>query len=589
MSADEENAAINYYCQKKLINHVFMVCESGLKKKPGDPVLLFWRAFAMIKQGGGSRKDGSPTEALRELQGIQEKRDLVLACPTAMVYAHERCKFVDHEAIQELEAKLTIASSSTSLSERALVQVALFQLHTGHVDSARGYLKKAMESAGPGGGAGGAATAMGWVEMGSGKDVIVAKAAGWFERVLERSPRDLEALMGRLMHLRRQPLQSTPSLDIATQIIVHHPHFVPAHVERMAILLETASWDQLLEAAQRLAAMNPDGIHAGRMLALIELSREGGFKMAITHLGTLNQLIEKAIALDPQNSSYKTELGYIHLLMGNITRARESYLAAVQLDAHNVHAVEGVIRCQLYNGQFDNAEEQLEMFKEIQRAMGKTAEISYLISMLSWYKYADTSKRLRYLREAVEIQLALVNANTLSYEYYVIANPDFLLEIVKDYMEHCPSEAKRDGEEVHPVVRIVQDLLEVICRIVPGSTEATFYLAKIRFLMGDKMAAQVAATSCLRLDSSYSKAHILMAQIHLSNNHHKQAMQSLEMGLSYNFEVRNVPLFHILKARALRLQGSLDEALATLNAALNLPGMKEPVKGGCSLWEGCRV
>jgi hypothetical protein len=73
----------------------------------------------------------------------------------------------------------------------------------------------------------------------------------------------------------------------------------------------------------------------------------------------------------------------------------------------------------------------------------------------------------------------------------------------------------------------------------------------------------------------YVQAHILAAQIHLANQYPKLAMQSLEMALSYNFEVRGIPLFHILKAKALKQQGQFEDALGILTAALNMPSVKD--------------
>lgn len=43
--------------------------------------------------------------------------------------------------------------------------------------------------------------------------------------------------------------------------------------------------------------------------------------------------------------------------------------------------------------------------------------------------------------------------------------------------------------------------------------------------------------SCLDKDQTYSEAHLLMAQIFLQQGKFKQASQSLEVGLSFNFDV----------------------------------------------------
>ena len=55
--------------------------------------------------------------------------------------------------------------------------------------------------------------------------------------------------------------------------------------------------------------------------------------------------------------------------------------------------------------------------------------------------------------------------------------------------------------------------------------------------VGDIDSAQGTLNHCLEMENTYSDAHILMAQIHLYQNNFKLANQSLEVGLSYNFEV----------------------------------------------------
>ncbi|KND02289.1 uncharacterized protein SPPG_02764 [Spizellomyces punctatus DAOM BR117] len=606
MSADEDLAAINYFCRRKLFHHAYSLCDDRLKRKVGDPLLLFWRAASTVFEG-------RPTEALRALESVQDKRDFLLAAPIAMIHAHERCKLVDREAIQELEAKLTIASNSPSLTDRAHIQAAMFQWHCGFLDLAKENVKKALDM---NSGSTEALTLMGWIDMASPKDSVAAKAHTWLDRALEKRPKDLEALMGRLHYLRRHRRQLTPALDITSQIIVHYPGFIPAYIERVYVLLEMGAWEQVNEASQRLAGLMPDSIDAMIAQCLNQLCREGGYAMAASYIAKLKQtldrlephnaqlyyttaqpfirlsnrlatvldgctkLLEKAIVIEPENSAYRTELGHVHLLLEDLPRAREAYQHAASLDPHYVKALEGLIRCQLLSGHFDAAEEQLELFNEFQMAMGKSAEMTYLSSVLAWYKYGDARKRLQYLKEAVEIELQLINAMPLSLEYYVQVNPDFLLEMVKDYMEHCPSDPKREGEDVHPIIKIVLDLLEVVCKVNPGSVEAVYHLAKAKFLAGDKASAQLAAARCLKLDNTYPKGYVLMGQIHLYDGHAKQAIQFLEMGLSYNFQVRNIPLFHILKARVQITEGNYDEALATLQTAMSLPGMKEPMREG---------
>lgn len=45
--------------------------------------------------------------------------------------------------------------------------------------------------------------------------------------------------------------------------------------------------------------------------------------------------------------------------------------------------------------------------------------------------------------------------------------------------------------------------------------------------------------------------------------------------MSHFFDIRHFPIFHILKAKALKLEGKYDEALTTLKSAIALPAFKE--------------
>ncbi len=64
----------------------------------------------------------------------------------------------------------------------------------------------------------------------------------------------------------------------------------------------------------------------------------------------------------------------------------------------------------------------------------------------------------------------------------------------------------------------------------------------------------------------------------MKNNDFKAANQSLEYGLSYNFQIKNHPTYHLIKARIYKQQGNIAEALKTLQLAMQLPGVKKQCK-----------
>jgi tetratricopeptide repeat protein 21B len=70
---------------------------------------------------------------------------------------------------------------------------------------------------------------------------------------------------------------------------------------------------------------------------------------------------------------------------------------------------------------------------------------------------------------------------------------------------------------------------------------------------------------------------MLLAEIQISNECHSQALASLEMALSFDFEIRHNISFHLLKSVCLKKQGSIDEAISTLEIATNLTSVKDGI------------
>ena len=81
---------------------------------------------------------------------------------------------------------------------------------------------------------------------------------------------------------------------------------------------------------------------------------------------------------------------------------------------------------------------------------------------------------------------------------------------------------------------------------------------------------------------------VFFFQIHLYNSNYSACEASLENGLSYNFEVKDSPIYHIIKAKTQKKQKQYDEALNTLTIAMNLRGMKRsgksPFMPGIYIW-----
>nr|XP_014349099.1 PREDICTED: tetratricopeptide repeat protein 21A [Latimeria chalumnae] len=131
------------------------------------------------------------------------------------------------------------------------------------------------------------------------------------------------------------------------------------------------------------------------------------------------------------------------------------------------------------------------------------------------------------------------------------------------------------GESVSPMLKHSAMILDPVLKASPSNAEALYLMAKTKYLSGELESVSNILQRYLELDPSSANAHLLMAQVHLSQGNVKQCSQSLELGVSHNFQVREHPLYHLIKARALKKLGAITEAIKTLRMVMSLPGMRK--------------
>jgi len=54
----------------------------------------------------------------------------------------------------------------------------------------------------------------------------------------------------------------------------------------------------------------------------------------------------------------------------------------------------------------------------------------------------------------------------------------------------------------------------------------------------------------------------------------------MEHGRALDFEIRNTPIHHLMKTKLLEASGQFDDALKVLQAAMELPDVRKPLKAG---------
>ncbi|KAJ8385445.1 hypothetical protein AAFF_G00188970 [Aldrovandia affinis] len=594
--AESMLALINYYCQEKYFNHAMNTANEAQKRFSNDSIFPFFHAYCALMQD-------RVQEAIHELEAVKDKRDVSLCTLMALVYAQKKRQSPDRDVIQELDAK--VKEDRKSASPRGLYYAGLLLWHLGRNDKAREYIERMIKVSN---GAKEGIILKGWIELTSNKETYAKKAGKYFDEGLKEKA-DVFALMGKARYYEFRQNYSG-ALEAMNQVVVSFPGFLPALVEKMKLLLTLQDWEQTVDAAQRLLQKDKSCVEAQRMIALHSLCREGDIPESVKQLTNLittlemqephnpellyrislaftrtcgraekileltHTLVDRAFSLASGNAELATELGYQLVLQGRVKEAIKWYRTAMTLDETSVSALTGIIRCQLTEGHVADAEQQLEFLAEIQQSIGKSGELLYLRALLAVRKRRPQVEVKGLLNEAVETHFSALQGLPLGAEYFEKLNPDFLLEVVKEYIALCPTEPPALGQPPPPLLQHCASVLDTVVKAVPGLLQAVYLMAKIKFLSGDIDAAQSSLQLCLDQNPSHANAHLLMAQIQLLQGNCKLSLQSLELCLSYNFQVRERPLYHLIKAQVQKKMGELQEAIQTLHMALSLPGMR---------------
>jgi hypothetical protein len=221
-------------------------------------------------------------EANRDFTDWLEKPDLSLASVICLGHSQRQAKVVNREAIQELEAKFTIAKSTAS--DLSLVLAAMVLLYLDRPEESLPIISKALKNAVSASGTAPPAISIdlaswchalnGWTFLPLGSKYSQAEelfglAASTYS-IRNNGSRFFEAVMGR-MALLQCTSKYDQALQESHQAVIYFPNFTPALIEQMNLFLLNAQWDQAVRIANKIlsktaASANPDPKGARRNL-----------------------------------------------------------------------------------------------------------------------------------------------------------------------------------------------------------------------------------------------------------------------------------------------------------------------------------
>ena len=604
-------ALLNYYLREKLWRHAIALCDT---QSATEPLFLLWKAFA-------SDMEGSVADALRDYKVCEARRPLLVPALIGMQIVYRRNK--DADAVDAIETKLGQQSdpargggasgSGGTSAWSGWLHGACLLWHSGDVARAREVLNRIIDSdADFRDEFTSAQLIRGWVDLSTGRGAFIEKSGAMFDRVIQAESQDgldIDATMGKVAMLERKN-QFYPAQELLNKLMVTYPNFAPAALCKAKQLVRTEDWEGAVESLQKVLTRDPMSVEGLALSAVVNLVRDGQPQVAsrvLTELiksiqareprngqlyiscaqcvsrlagGNLqlltltNTMAEIATQLAPNNSEYASEVAYQAILRGDFRTASAIYKKASTASDGNVTPLLGLIRCTLQAGKYDEAAQQVEFLTELQSPQGRNAQLSMLTAMLKWRKDKNAQACIEKLDQAAEAHRQdVLAAPTGGVEFYARLNPDFMMQMIKEYLVHARTEppatdATGAAAKPDPILERARRVVDLLLRHVACSSEAQLVAARIAFVGGDSERAMGIITQCLKLDHANADAHLLNARICLHTNNLAQAASSLDQALALDFELREAPSYNLLRGQVALLKGDAQEANTLFQAGV---------------------
>ncbi|KAH9601843.1 hypothetical protein LSM04_008529 [Trypanosoma melophagium] len=594
-------ALMMFYVREKLWRHAEVVCSDTIKTTDSW-IFRVWRGLCYDQQGQAN-------EALREYKAAEQRRETAVPAAMGLVLLYRRSK----DAAGLAAAERSLSDGPQAGEEGAWVQAAALAWAAGDTAGAREVLARLPDTAGAEGrdACTSLAVVRAWVDLSTGRGAFLERCGTLFRQAMTEEEEnghgvDLDATMGCVAFYERK-YQFSPAQQLLNRLIVSHPNFTPALIVKARHLMKAEDWEQCWETTKRILAKDKTNLEALALNTLFLLVKDARYESAAaqlprlleavqekepknaqllfeyaqcfsrlggSHLPLLSvtmQFAEAAHRMSPHKGDYLAEVGYQQMLRGDYKAATATFKKASSTPDSSISALLGLVRCLILTGNLDEAAHQIEFPNEIQAPNQRNAELSLLNAMLQWRRQKNQPKTLLFLDQAAEAIKHDVGAHLNGMELYIKLNPPLMLDIAKEYMQHCRTEPPDPTiQKVDPVAEKCKRHLELLLRHVPGCLEAQLLLSKIYFVAGDLNKAQTMITTSIRHEHTLPEAFLLSAQICQYIGNAKLANQALEQALTLDFEVKDQPQYNLLHGVVLGMMNKQQEALEALQLALKL-------------------
>ncbi|XP_050595800.1 tetratricopeptide repeat protein 21B-like [Bombus affinis] len=588
---------IEWFCHQFYYNGMLVYCKEACEVYPENEYLRILLSLAYILTG-------KVQEAIRECSNLMNNADTTLTALLLQNIAYMKTENVEKATIIQIETR--IRDEKRKSSSNALALAALVLLLSQKADKARDYVERAYKL------------------DSSNKNVLLTKAwvdlfiankndssePNLFEVVLVQDSKNINALLGSAKYKQQQG-DYTGAISTLNSLIVRYPKLCLPLVEKLCNQLALKDWDQVLETANRIMSIDSNNLDARKAHAFVYLCRDGNYNEGLKHLQSffrnmiiietknvtvlvnniqlflrlackhqgilleVSRTIEKALQQNPKCADLMVELGNLYVSLGKVKDAENWYRSAVRINESSFAALMGLAHCQLLDTSIDAlglAQQQVDFLMEIQ-SNSVDAELLFMSAKLS---SNDSIKALNYLNNAATIILDNCKYVPYGYDYMKKLNPDLCLEISKQRLVYSvTSDVTNSEENVSNYKEPSLYLLEQLSESYPGLSISQLLLSKAKMQSGNLEESSYILRNLLdNVDSSNAEAHLLMAQILARQGNYQSASQSLEVGLSYNFKIRDNPIYHLITGMIQKETNDIEGSITSFQSAMSLAEMQ---------------
>ncbi|XP_050545561.1 tetratricopeptide repeat protein 21B-like [Daktulosphaira vitifoliae] len=497
---------------------------------------------------------------LSTLESTVNDIDVGLATLLCMIHAHKKFEITDTSAIENLES----AAKNFNITENVLYHAANVLILCERLEEAKCYVERILMDF-PSSVNG--YLVKGWLEL---KCYHNKSSRSCFRAVLSQKSDSIEAYLGEVA-----TVDTNDAIYMLNQLIVKFPNFLPPFIEKLRLYLGLQDWVQVLETTDRILTIEPDSSIALMVNILNNIVVNGKYdelpdqffeiveksepcahifmywssalvRVCGQHKGIINECIRAtkiAISMD-SNINYKLELAYQILLSGHYEEAIEYYSELTSNGEPVPKALEGIVLCHIaLNEITSQVKDKIKILNEIQGSQ-KSSELIFMNALCT----NDVNDKEELIKLAINKLFDFVENLSFGPEYLTKLNPDLILFFLKHLKDNS----------------FIEKMLNKLLMLCPGLINCWILLASIQSIKE----AYHSLKKLLELDSTNTDAHLMIAKLMIQEKDFTNASKSLDLGLSYNLSISELPLYHMLNGLVHKHYERHEECINSFETAL---------------------